>query len=304
MVGARRPRPDAGRAGDAVRARHVQGRAVHGGRHHRPRHRHPRHPQAGLARRAAAGRCSSSRSAATASMAALPPFLGFVAKEADFETVAHSDVAGRRAAPLVLAGVVFGSVFTTIYSLRFLWGAFARKGRLASRASRGGQPAPAARGVPGRPGDPGRGRAGVRSVAAAGSTTSSTTTPTPCPRGRRRDYHLALWHGFEPAAAAVDPGAGGGHGGVLRPRPAAPAPGSRYLPLGNADRIYDAVMRGADVLVGAADRASPSAARSRRRSRSSCRRWCCCRSRCWSLGARNRPGLRGCGTRRCRWWSA
>ena len=33
---------------------------------------------------------------ATASMAALPPFLGFVAKEADFETLAHSDVAGRR----------------------------------------------------------------------------------------------------------------------------------------------------------------------------------------------------------------
>ena len=46
-----RQRHDAGRAGDAVRARHVQGRAVHGRRHHRPRHRHPRHPQAGLARR-------------------------------------------------------------------------------------------------------------------------------------------------------------------------------------------------------------------------------------------------------------
>ena len=34
-------RSDAGRAGRAVRARHVQGRAVHGRRHHRPRHRHP-----------------------------------------------------------------------------------------------------------------------------------------------------------------------------------------------------------------------------------------------------------------------
>ena len=46
----RRQRPDAGRAGAAVRARDVQGRAVHGRRHHRPHHRHPRHPQAGLAR--------------------------------------------------------------------------------------------------------------------------------------------------------------------------------------------------------------------------------------------------------------
>ena len=65
---------------------------------------------------------------ATASMAALPPFLGFVAKEADFETVSHSASLGV-AAPVVLAGIVFGSVFTTIYSLRFLWGAFARKGQ-------------------------------------------------------------------------------------------------------------------------------------------------------------------------------
>src|SRR6266436_5594750 len=64
---------------------------------------------------------------ATASMAALPPFLGFVAKEADFETVAHSPTLGA-AAPYVLAGIVIGSVFTTIYSLRFLWGAFGRKG--------------------------------------------------------------------------------------------------------------------------------------------------------------------------------
>src|SRR6476469_9047612 len=65
---------------------------------------------------------------ATASMAALPPFLGFVAKEADFETVAHAPSLGA-AAPYVLAGIAFGSVFTTIYSLRFLLGAFGRKGR-------------------------------------------------------------------------------------------------------------------------------------------------------------------------------
>ena len=65
---------------------------------------------------------------ATASMAALPPFLGFVAKEADLTTLAEASSLGA-AAPYVLAGVAFGSVFTTIYSLRFLHGAFARKGR-------------------------------------------------------------------------------------------------------------------------------------------------------------------------------
>ncbi|PRC52480.1 hypothetical protein C6A85_58705, partial [Mycobacterium sp. ITM-2017-0098] len=32
------------------------------------------------------------------------------------------------AAPFVLAGIVLGSVLTTVYSLRFLFGAFGRKG--------------------------------------------------------------------------------------------------------------------------------------------------------------------------------
>src|SRR6476620_2916264 len=67
---------------------------------------------------------------AAASMAALPPFLGFVAKEADFETVLHSPTLGG-AAPFVLAGIVLGSVLTTVYSLRFLIGAFGRKGLAA-----------------------------------------------------------------------------------------------------------------------------------------------------------------------------
>src|SRR5437899_2745722 len=48
---------------------------------------------------------------ATASMAALPPFLGFVAKEADFETVAHAPTLGA-AAPYVLASIVLGTGFT------------------------------------------------------------------------------------------------------------------------------------------------------------------------------------------------
>src|SRR5690349_6944060 len=62
--------------------------------------------------------------AAAASMAGLPPLLGFVGKEAALEAFAgeHS----TRGA-LLAAGVVAGSALTVAYSARFLWGAFARK---------------------------------------------------------------------------------------------------------------------------------------------------------------------------------
>lgn len=60
---------------------------------------------------------------AAASMAALPPLLGFAAKEAAFEALLHGTAAERWA----LAVVVAGSALTTAYTLRFVWGAFARK---------------------------------------------------------------------------------------------------------------------------------------------------------------------------------
>ena len=58
---------------------------------------------------------------ATASMAGLPPLLGFVAKEAAYEALLHEG------GPLLVAGVVVGSVLTAAYGARFLWGAFAAK---------------------------------------------------------------------------------------------------------------------------------------------------------------------------------
>jgi multicomponent Na+:H+ antiporter subunit A len=62
--------------------------------------------------------------AAAASMAGLPPLLGFVGKEAGFEAfLAEHSLRGL----LVTTGLVAGSVFTAAYSARFLWGAFARK---------------------------------------------------------------------------------------------------------------------------------------------------------------------------------
>lgn len=56
---------------------------------------------------------------AAASMAGLPPLLGFVGKEAAFEAFVHGGD------PLVAVGILLGSLLTAAYSARFLWGAFA-----------------------------------------------------------------------------------------------------------------------------------------------------------------------------------
>ena len=103
-------------------------------------------------------------------------------------TVSH----WARAAPFVLAAIVVGSVFTTIYSLRFLWGAFARKGQAGTQQA-GREHARAAGHVPGRARGPGRGGPGVRAVARAAGPMRWTPTPTRFPA--ERDYDLALWHG-------------------------------------------------------------------------------------------------------------
>lgn len=70
---------------------------------------------------------------AGASMAGLPPLLGFVGKESVFGSLL--DVARDGDQPgisplagwLVLVGVILGSVLTVAYTVRFLWGTFATK---------------------------------------------------------------------------------------------------------------------------------------------------------------------------------
>ncbi|MEV4112050.1 Na+/H+ antiporter subunit A [Nonomuraea sp. NPDC049695] len=62
---------------------------------------------------------------AGASMAGLPPLVGFAGKEAALETLLGT--------PFVLAGVVAGSALTAAYTLRFLWGAFCDKPGVAAR---------------------------------------------------------------------------------------------------------------------------------------------------------------------------
>ncbi|MEV0785999.1 Na+/H+ antiporter subunit A [Streptomyces sp. NPDC050423] len=60
---------------------------------------------------------------AAGSMAALPPLLGFAAKEAAFEALLHGDTADRWALGITVAG----SMLTVAYTVRFVWGAFLRK---------------------------------------------------------------------------------------------------------------------------------------------------------------------------------
>ncbi|WP_079670975.1 Na+/H+ antiporter subunit A [Mycobacteroides abscessus] len=175
---------------------------------------------------------------AAASMAGVPLTLGFVGKELAFATVLHSRVLGS-AAPWVLAGIVIGSIFTITYSMRFMWGAFARKGLPEPSARVRGMhtPTPAFLTAPAL--------LAVTSVAVGilpgwlNGALGSYADPV--------DAHIAIWEGFgvplllTAMAFAVGILAFFSRGRLRRARLA-------VNPLGNADRGYDAVLRGADVL--------------------------------------------------------
>ncbi|WP_329206501.1 Na+/H+ antiporter subunit A [Streptomyces sp. NBC_00683] len=122
---------------------------------------------------------------AAASMAALPPFLGFAAKEAAFYALLHGDASDR----WVLAATVVGSVLTVAYTLRFVWGAFWRKPGVADTPVRRVGAAflapPALLAVAGLVLGPGVGWTDRLFGAYADAF------PVPA-----HPYHLALWHGF------------------------------------------------------------------------------------------------------------
>ena len=149
---------------------------------------------------------------ATASMIGLPPFAGYVAKEAGLEALGHLDEGS--AGPIVLVAVALGSVLTVAYGLRLWWGAFATKrargARLRRRARRGRdagrrreQPrhddAPRARGRGAEPAaithavahaglardDPRRARAGASRSCRSSASTCCSRTRTPTPRASR-----------------------------------------------------------------------------------------------------------------------
>jgi multicomponent Na+:H+ antiporter subunit A len=136
---------------------------------------------------------------AAASMAGLPPLLGFVGKEAAFAALWDAGLADRTAAAVVLTGLVVGSTLTAAYSARFLWGAFARKPGLPDPAPselthRPGAlflAAPAVLAVAGLAGGPGGPL--LEPIVAR----YADTLPLLAPEAEK----LALWHGWQPALA-------------------------------------------------------------------------------------------------------
>src|SRR5690606_29745352 len=72
---------------------------------------------------------------APASMIGLPPFAGYVAKEAGLESLLHGE-GPVWVDTVVLWSVVVGSMFTVAYGLRFWWGAFASKPHLGAPPAR------------------------------------------------------------------------------------------------------------------------------------------------------------------------
>jgi multicomponent Na+:H+ antiporter subunit A len=175
---------------------------------------------------------------AAASMAAVPPLFGFLAKEAAYEAFLHGgawDLA-------TLAGLVAGSVLTGAYSARFVWGAFATKPGCGDTVLRH---APSAAfqapvvllamttvllGLVPFVADP-----LVQAYAA-----SYADEPEP--------YHLALWHGVNAAlllSAATLGGAALLFAGRERVR-ALQRGAHRVLGRLDADRAYDRTLRGVD----------------------------------------------------------
>lgn len=130
---------------------------------------------------------------AAASMAGVPPLLGFVAKEGVFTAFLEAGAAGQPWAWLALTGAFLGSVLTVAYTVRFSWGAFFTRADI--------EPTPlhaTSRAMGATPG-----------VLAAASLVFAFAVPIVEPLLAAyadelpgpHEYHLALWHGLEPALA-------------------------------------------------------------------------------------------------------
>ncbi|MFC4604828.1 Na+/H+ antiporter subunit A [Rhodococcus kronopolitis] len=181
---------------------------------------------------------------AAASMAGLPPFLGFVGKEGALEAIATASGLHPTVRIIELVGIVVGSILTVAYSVRFIWGAFGRK-QLAHPSAAVEKMHPA-----------GPLFLFVPALLAVGGLVAGLAAPLmdrllspysqTLPAGADGDYHLALWHGFGLALwLTVVVFAGGGalyltHRRISRLK-------FEHASL-NADRMYDATLRGMDAL--------------------------------------------------------
>jgi len=129
---------------------------------------------------------------ALAAMAGLPPTFGFVAKEAVLSSFIVDATAGAAIGWIALVGIAVGSVFTAAYSLRFFWGAFARKKDVEQVRHVTESPdflfAPAVLSATGL------------ALGFVAPLVDSWISPYADEFGvSEHPYHLALWHGIEPA---------------------------------------------------------------------------------------------------------
>ncbi|SMH45448.1 multisubunit sodium/proton antiporter, MrpA subunit /multisubunit sodium/proton antiporter, MrpB subunit [Rathayibacter oskolensis] len=141
------------------------------------------------------------------SMAGIPPLLGFVAKEAVFTSLLGAGEQGSVWGWIALVGLVLGSILTVAYSARFFWGAFARKKGLEDTHLHAEPWAFTAAPVV------------LAAVSVVGGVAASVLDPLSAvyadtlplaaadadpvlaaeALAEHGTYHLALWHGFEPA---------------------------------------------------------------------------------------------------------
>jgi multicomponent Na+:H+ antiporter subunit A len=168
---------------------------------------------------------------AAASMAALPPMLGFAGKEAAFDALLHGDSADR----WTLGVTVAGSALTVAYTLRFVWGGFARKPGVDStpvhRVGWAFLGPPGLLALCGLVLGPGVGRTyGLFSAYA-------DTFPVPA-----HPYHLALWHGLGTALLLSAVALAGGV--VLFAGRATVTRLSRRIAWPTADRVFGRLLLG------------------------------------------------------------
>ncbi|RVW01642.1 Na+/H+ antiporter subunit A [Rhodococcus spongiicola] len=183
---------------------------------------------------------------AAASMAGLPPFLGFVGKEAALESILEANVLEPWEQTVTAAAITLGSILTVAYSIRFVWGAFGRK-RLR-------QPSPAVTGMHA----PGALLLAPSAVLAVAGLLAGPLSPqleklltpysTTLPAGPHADYHLGLWHGITTPLLLTVTIVLLGTVLFVAHRWAVARLQFKNPPLGNADRAYDATLRGMDAL--------------------------------------------------------
>lgn len=131
---------------------------------------------------------------ALASMVGLPPLVGFVAKEAALTTLLDGALEFGAIGWIALVGVVAGSVFTVAYGARFFWGAFATKS--------GVEPVRREREHADFLISPVLLAASGLALGIAAPLLDGWLSGYAAAFGEvEHPYHLALWHGLEPALA-------------------------------------------------------------------------------------------------------